>query len=67
MDWNNTKIVDRESNKNRRWIKEAIQVRKLEAGVPMNRDEGGYELAHIWDPLLKPALTTTGRSRQHLS
>ena len=67
MDWNNIKVIDREDNKYRRWIKEAIQVRKLEAGVPMNRDEGGYELAHVWDPLLRPAPTTPGRSRQQYS
>ena len=52
MDWDNTKIIGRESEKCRRCIKEAIQVRKLGAGIPMNRDEGGYELAYIWNPLL---------------
>ena len=67
MDWDNTNILERESNRNRRWIREAIQVRKLEEGVPMNRDEGGYELAHIWDPLLRPAPKPSGRGRQHQS
>ena len=67
MDWDNIEIVERESMKNRRWIKEAIQVRKLGEGIPMNRDEGGYELSHIWDPLLRPAPKPSGRGRQHQS
>ena len=55
MDWPNVEVVDRESHKKRRWIKEAIQVRKRGEGITCNRDEGGYELSHVWDPLLRPA------------
>ena len=56
MNWDSTKIIDREDNKKRRWIKEAIHVRKHGAQNTMNRDEGGYELSHIWDPVLnRPA------------
>ena len=47
MNFDSIKIIDREDHKKRRWIKEAIQVRKLKEGVPMNRDEGNYELAHV--------------------
>ena len=66
MNWNNIKIIDREDNKTRRWIKEAMHVRKLNAGVSMNRDEGGYKLSHVWDPVLHPAPTPPGRGRhQH--
>ena len=53
MDWPNIEVVDRENNKRRRWIKESIHVRKR--GITCNRDEGGYELSHVWDPLLRPA------------
>ena len=67
MNWDNVKILERENNKTRRWIKEAIQVRKLDEGIPMNRDEGNYQLAHVWDPLLRTTSTTPGRSRQRYS
>ena len=30
----------------------------------MNRDQGGYELSHIWDPLLRPAPAPPGRRRR---
>ena len=63
MDWPNIEVIDRENNKSRRWVKEAIQVRKRGEGTTCNRDEGGYELSHVWDPLLRPAPKTSGRRR----
>jgi len=33
-----------------RWIKEAIHIRK-EQDKSMNRDEGSYQLSHIYDKL----------------
>ena len=63
MNWDSTKIIDRESNRKRRWIKEAIHVRKRGAQNTMNRDEGGYELSHVWDPVLRQA--PTGARRRH--
>ena len=51
-DWSHVEDVDCENHKARRWIKEAIQVRKLGEGSTCNRDESGYELSHMWDPLL---------------
>ena len=45
-----TKVIDRESNRNARWIKQAISIRQT---TPiMNRDEGEYRLSHVWDDLL---------------
>ena len=39
MDWDNIRVLDREEDRTRRWIKEAIWIRK---SVPvLNRDEGG--------------------------
>ena len=61
MNWSNVSIIDRENNKNRRLVKEAIQVRKLEKGTSMNRDDGGHDLSHIWDPLLRPPPKPSGR------
>ena len=39
IDWENAKVVDRESDKAGRLIREAIWVRKTDN---MNRDEGSY-------------------------
>ena len=50
MDWDNIRVLDREEDRTRRWIKEAIWIRK---SVPvLNRDEGGYQLSHIYDSLI---------------
>ena len=51
IDWDQAKVVDRESSKMDRWIKEAIHIRK-EQDKSMNRDEGSsYQLFHIYDRL----------------
>ena len=50
MDWDNIRVLDREEDRTRRWIKEAIWIRK---SMPvLNRDEGGYQLSHIYDSLI---------------
>jgi uncharacterized protein YjbK len=50
IDWNNIKIVAKESDLRTRQIKEAIWIRKEKS--PMNRDEGAYKLSHTYDTLL---------------
>jgi hypothetical protein len=50
IDWNNIKIVAKESELRTRQIKEAIWIRKEKS--PMNRDEGAYKLSHTYDTLL---------------
>ena len=41
IDWEGAKVIDRNCNRNARWIKEAIWIRKT---TPvMNRDEGGID------------------------
>jgi len=57
LDWDQAKVIDRESNKMDWWIKEAIHTRK-EQDKSMNRDEGSYQLSHISDKLF--AATTSG-------
>ena len=47
IDWDGTKIIDKEPNRRTRQIKEAIWIRKTK--TPMNRDEGNYELSHVYD------------------
>ena len=49
IDWANAKVIDRESDKTGRLIKEAIWIRKTDN---MNQDEGSYQLSHVWDKLL---------------
>jgi hypothetical protein len=51
IDWEEAKIVGKESDRYKRWIKEAISIRKQ--GNTMNRDEGQYNLSHVFDDLLK--------------
>jgi len=53
-------MIDRESNKMDRWIKEAIHISK-EQDKSMNRDEGSYQLSHFYDKLF--ATTTSGGKR----
>jgi len=51
IDWENANVIDRESDKagKLKLIREAIWTRKTEN---MNRDEGSYQLSHVWDKLL---------------
>ena len=50
IDWENAKVIDRKSDKAGRHIREAIWITKKEN---MNRDEGSYQLSHVWDKLLR--------------
>ncbi len=52
MDWDKGKIITSETNKLKRWIKEAIEIRRRASGT-INRDEGAYTLSHTWDSLLQ--------------
>ena len=61
IDWEGAKVIDRECNRNARWIKEATWIQKT---TPvMNRDEGGYRSSHVWDGLLTK---TTSEQRENL-
>ncbi len=62
MDWDNSKIIGAESNKFKRWIKEAIEIRRR-ARTTMNRDEGAFMLSHTWDSLLQKPSGDGGRDR----
>ena len=45
-DWKASRIVEQESDKFKRWIKESIHIR---ANTPnVNRDEGAHQLSLIW-------------------
>ena len=64
IDFDHAKVIDREDNRQKRWIKEAIKIRQSKT---FNRDQGNHELSHIWDSLLmqdpKPSRNTTTLSR----
>jgi len=55
-DWDQANVIDREGNRVDRWIKEAIHIRK-EQDKSMNRDEGSYQLSHIYDILFDRKLS----------
>jgi len=50
IDWDNTDIKDKEGDRTRRIVKEAIRIREEKNN--MNRDEGCYTLSHTYDPLI---------------
>ena len=56
------KIIDRETDRNTRWIREAIAIRK-EGGHVMNRYEGQYPLVALCDPILTSEVSSV-RDRQ---
>lgn len=56
IDWTGAEIVDRETDRKTRWIKEAIHIRK-EGKKALNRDEGSYNLSHVYDRLLAATFT----------
>ena len=51
MNWEDCKILESESNKKSRWIKESMWLRKR-GKKAMNRDEGGYMLSKAWNTVL---------------
>ena len=59
IDWDQAKVIDRESNRMDHWIREAIHIRK-EQDKSMNRDKGSYQLPHIYDYLLSDVSTPGG-------
>ena len=58
MNWEASEIVEQESDKFKRWIKESICIR---SNTPtMNRDEGAYQLSPIWTRVIPTAQTRGG-------
>jgi hypothetical protein len=49
--WDEAMVIGTEQNKYKRWIREAIEIRK-KGSTTMNRDEGQYYLSHVFDDLL---------------
>jgi len=53
INWDEATVIARESNRTTRWIREAVKIHQESQGV-MNRDEGAYQLSHIYNKLLLP-------------
>ncbi|XP_072042917.1 uncharacterized protein [Amphiura filiformis] len=62
IDWQGAKILEKDSNKHTRWIREALWIRKR-GQETLNRDEGVYSLNHIYDPLLRTVHPRDEKSR----
>ena len=62
IDWEGTRVVDRESHAMSRRVKEAIWIRR--EGDTMNRDEGAYQLSGIYNGLIRsrPGLCSSAGS-----
>ena len=51
--WEQAKVLGTEEDRYKRWIKEAIEIRKR-WDKTMNRDDGQYQFTHIFDEFLVP-------------
>ena len=54
-DWSGSKPIKRESRWKERTMLESVYIRRTVN--KMNRDDGSYDLSHVYDPLLKPKPT----------
>ena len=50
QDWEGAKIKLMKPNKRTQQLTEAVWIRKTK--TPMNRDEGSYELPHVYDDVI---------------
>ena len=51
IDWSEAKIIDRESERRARQVREAVWIRRKEKEC-MNRDDGAYILSHTYDSII---------------
>ena len=62
MDWDGAHIIGTETNKFKRWVKEAIEIRKRGEDT-INRDEGAFLLSPTWDSILQRPAGGGGRGQ----
>ena len=63
INWPASTILDRESDKSTRWIKQAVHIRK-EGQQSLNRDEGSYTLSDTYDWFLAMSHHYCGKNRK---
>ena len=63
INWPASTILDRESDKSTRWIKEAVHIRK-EGRQSLNRDEESYTLSHTYERFLATSHHYRGKNRK---
>jgi len=63
ISWPASTILDRESDRSTRWIKEAVHIRK-EGRQSLNRDEVSYTLSHTYDRFLATSHHYRGKNRK---
>ncbi len=66
ISWEESKILSREPNRTRRWIRESIHIIK-ESGHTMNRDFGNYQLPKVYHSLIKRTPPPRGRGPVKIS
>ena len=60
--WDNASILARDDNRNTRWIRESIWIRRKANNDNknlMNGDEGAYHLSHLYYDLIQRASSST--------
>ena len=62
IDWEESKVVAKESDRFTRWILESVVIRKT-GNKAMNRDIGTNNLSHTYDSLLVSAESSSEKSR----
>ncbi len=62
IDWDNAKIIDKDSQKQTRWIREAIWIQQKQGDHVINRDDGTYSLNHVYDQLLEHRQQPSGNT-----
>jgi len=64
INWSQAMVIDREPEHFTRWIKEAVHIQK-EGQLATNRDEGSYQLSHIYDRFLDTASSPRVKNRKN--
>jgi len=61
IDWDKVKVVDREAQRQTRWIKESLWIRKTP--ICMNWDAGSYQLGHTRDQVISMSRASSSCNR----
>ena len=62
--WTKAAVIDGESDRPTRWIKEAVHIRK-DGHQAMNRDEGSCQISHAYDHFLEATADCRVKSRKN--